>query len=170
MQSSPLFNETQRFRRWWLLFSVIVFLIIAVVLIPIFFYDAEFDQNRQRSLLVGGISCVVLVVFMLITRLETAITQTGIQYQFFPFHWKKHQLTWEEIEDIKVITYSPLKDYGGWGYRLKRNGDKALNVSGNQGIECKLKSGKIILFGTKDPQAADAAINQIFKGRDSQSN
>ena len=61
---------------------------------------------------------------------------------------KDRVIRWEEVETSEIITFNPLRDYGGWGIRSK-NGVRVYNVSGNKGLQVKLKSGKTILIGTQ---------------------
>jgi len=60
-----------------------------------------------------------------------------------------------------VRKYSPIGEYGGWGYRVagKRSG-VAYNISGNMGIQIELKNGKKILLGTRKPEEAKEALRK----------
>jgi hypothetical protein len=57
---------------------------------------------------------------------------------------------WEDVEDYQVITYNPVRDYGGWGIKTGKKG-RAYNVSGNWGLMLTLKNGKSVLIGTNMP-------------------
>lgn len=56
----------------------------------------------------------------------------------------------DSIRHSEVRTYSPLKEYGGWGIRYGSNG-KAYNVSGNQGVQLEFRDGKRLLVGSQLP-------------------
>lgn len=68
------------------------------------------------------------------------------------------------MEKCYVRTYSPIREYGGWGFRqaLGEKG-KAYNVKGNKGIQIQLKTGKNILIGTQKEKDAQQVINRNFK-------
>jgi len=99
---------------------------------------------------------LILVIFLFLSvlllfgfaNLTTVIDKRGIGYRFFPFHFKFHRIDWEMIEKFDVITYKPIREYGGWGIRLGKAGT-AYNVSGDKGLKLKLNSGKNILIGTQ---------------------
>ena len=63
------------------------------------------------------------------------------------------------IHEAHAITYSPLKDYGGWGIRYGRKG-KAYNVSGNKGVMLSMKDGKAIMIGSQNNKDLWNVINE----------
>ncbi|MCQ0110186.1 hypothetical protein JGC31_01235 [Zhouia sp. CL16] len=63
----------------------------------------------------------------------------------------------------KVIKYNPIKDYGGYGWRIGFRGKgKALNIRGNKGIQIIYKNNKKLLIGTQKPELADKTITTYF--------
>lgn len=53
-------------------------------------------------------------------------------------------------------------DYGGWGFRFGLFGKgRALNVSGNKGIQLVLTDGTRLLIGTNKPDEARQALQLI---------
>lgn len=104
---------------------------------------------------------LVLLLFRLAV-LKITITEQGISYKFFPFHFKFHEIKYNLIDSYELITYNPIRDYGGWGIRFGKNG-KAYNVSGNQGLLLKLKTGKSVLFGTQRVDALKHAMEKMME-------
>ena len=90
-----------------------------------------------------------------ITNSKIPNTNHKNHYQFFPMHFKSYIIRFDEIENVEAITYSPIKDYGGWGIRYRMKG-RAYNVKGNQGVKVYLKNGKNILFGSFQSQVNPA--------------
>ena len=99
---------------------------------------------------------------MYFAKLRVKINKQGIFYQFFPFHFKSHQINFDEIKTMQAITYSPIKDYGGWGIRYSFRGT-AYNVFGNKGIQIELKSGKRILFGSQRAEEFEAILKEFIR-------
>jgi hypothetical protein len=85
----------------------------------------------------------------------------GVFICFRPFHQDWVVFGFEDIQDVEPLTYSPLRDYGGWGIRYGREG-KAYNVSGYQGILLGLKGGSNVLIGSNNHQALCAVIEEKF--------
>ena len=40
-----------------------------------------------------------------------------------------------------VVQYRPIVDYGGWGIRSGRDGERVLNARGNRGVRLELADG-----------------------------
>ena len=100
---------------------------------------------------------IVLSIYTI--NLKTRIDEKGVQYQFFPFNLKPRLLSWCDIDSCYVRTYSPIKEYGGWGYRSGiLSYGKAYNIKGNVGIQLILKNGKKLLIGTQQKEQAKQVI------------
>lgn len=156
-----IFKEEQRFTQLWLIVLIVVSLSIAVVTITKAYIE---NPNNFSTTDLIGISTTILLASSLIffLKLSTRIDEKGIHYKFFPFHRNYKIINWNEIEKVYVRTYSPLTEYGGWGYRSSFLGNKskgtALNVSGDIGIQLILKNGKKLLIGTQKQNDAKRVI------------
>ena len=163
-------NETQRFNQWWLQclnIGLVVFLGYCCYkwFIVKEAVDKVVEGNSTGQLIVIA-SVVPVVLFLYLLKLNTLINEAGIHYQFFPFHLSKRTIRWNEIQNCYVRTYSPIREYGGWGYRISmgKNG-KAFNVKGNKGIQIKFKNGKRLLLGTQQAKNAQEVVERYFKTR-----
>jgi hypothetical protein len=87
-------------------------------------------------------------------KLYTRIDSEGVHFRMTPFHFREKVIYWDEIDQIHVRQYSPIKEYGGWGIRMGGKNGNAFNVRGNYGIQLVRKNGKKILLGTQRPQEA----------------
>lgn len=98
---------------------------------------------------------MIIYLLFLYIKLTLVVDENGIEYRFSPFHIKFHRISWDMIEKYGLITYHPIRDYGGWGIKFNRGG-KAYSVSGNKGLQLCLKTGKRILIGTqRDAELAE---------------
>jgi hypothetical protein len=101
------------------------------------------------------------MIFIFSLKLITRYTTEGIYYQMRWIHLKEKFIAWQDIESVEVRTYKPILEYGGWGMRLGIFGKgKAINISGNKGVQLVLKNGKRLLIGTQKPEE----IKQYLKG------
>ncbi len=71
-----------------------------------------------------------------------------------------------DLKGYEVLTYSPIKDYGGWGIRYGRGG-KAYNVRGNRGVQLQLANGQRLLIGSQRPEELSNALALAFGKRKS---
>ena len=161
--NAPCFSEKQRFRQWWLWLLVLispVFLIWAIFQQVVM--DVPIGDNPTSDpmlILLGLIFVVGLPGLIFVCGLDTQVSQHGVRIRFRPFHRRWVVFDFESIQTAEAITYSPLKDYGGWGIKYGRKG-KAYNVSGNTGVLLTMKNGKCVLIGSMDHEALGRRIQQ----------
>jgi hypothetical protein len=153
------YRENQKFNEPAIWIGLIMSGIVVVGIFGLGFYR-QIIQGRQfgnnpmsdTGLIVASalVICLFLLVFLLFgfAKLTTEIDRHSIAFRFFPFHFKFQQIGWDKIEKFEVITYKPIRDYGGWGIKFGKKG-KAFNVAGDKGLQLQLKSGKSILIGTQ---------------------
>jgi len=79
-----------------------------------------------------------------------------VQIHYRPF--AKRSIPFADIERIQARTYSPVKEYGGWGMKGWSSKKMAYNVSGNQGVELFLKDGRTVMIGSQKPQELAEAL------------
>jgi hypothetical protein len=156
------FHEKQRFRQWWVWLLLIVLNgLLAVTLYHSFTDDQASVFNVEGyALLFSGVVTSAVTLFMLIAFLETEFSASGISVRLYPFHTKFKHFDWKSIEGIEVRTYHPIREYGGWGLRGKRN-DAAWNISGNQGLQLHFKNGTRLLIGTNQAQQMNEALSEL---------
>lgn len=108
------------------------------------------EQKEIRTpgeLLIPIIISVLITLLFIIIRLNLIIDGDGVHVKLFPFHFSYRTFRWNEIEKIYVRKYKPISEYGGWGLKGYRN-NRAINLSGDMGLQLELKSGKKVLIGT----------------------
>ena len=156
-----MFSEQQRFRQWWLWSLILiapgisVWAVIQQVVIGFPFGDNPAPDYLLMTLLIvvgGG-----LPLFMYTAGLDTEVGDSGLYLRFRPFHFRRLRFDFSSIVIVEPHTYSPLKDYGGWGIRYGGNG-KAYNVSGNKGVLLKFEDGRTLLIGSQRHEELSLAI------------
>ncbi len=162
-----VFKEIQKFTQSW-----IIILIGSVSVFSFYSIITEYNKIKDTAtkedlfgMIFPVIILILIVVLFLFMKLETRIDETGVYYQFFPFHLKLKKVGWDELKDIEVRKYSPIMEYGGWGIRgisKKSRRGMALNVSGNMGIQLVLKDGGKLLLGTRMPEKAKETVNNYL--------
>lgn len=163
--TSEYFTEIQRFRQpwlWVLLAGLSLLFVWAIIQQIILGIPWGTNPASDTVLILFSFIPLGIVVLFVFARLETRIDRKGISYRFFPFHTRVRTIFWNDIAGASVRTYNPLTEFGGWGVRLGRNGEKAFNVSGRQGLGIELKSGKKILIGTRLPEEITRALKHYF--------
>lgn len=157
-----LFSEKQRFTQWWLwaiLIALDALMIYGFVQQLIFKIPFGNNPSPDWVLVIFGLIPFGISWLIYAFRLETKITNEFMAFELYPL-CSLNTIKWEEIETIYVREYSPLKEFGGWGYRVSSNGT-AYNISGNQGLQLKLKNGKKILIGTQKAEEVKQILNDL---------
>lgn len=162
---NPTFTETQKFNKWWmyLLFSIPFIIVnISFILVQCNIIEPKGGEKSPPEVIVILMFCLLFLIWGVTTSLKTIIDETGISTHFKGIPFCNKKFTWNEIQSIKVIEYSPLMDYGGWGVRMGFNG-RCYNVSGKIGIKLTRTNGKPFLIGTQQKDEAEKIINHYFK-------
>ena len=156
------FTESQRFNQWWL------WLIIGIAtLAPLAtLMGIGRPHSVTSSAVITELGVVLFVIVLLrACHLKTTIDETGISYQLFPFHLKTKKIGWGDIQRAYVRKYSPIGEFGGWGYRISFNGGTAYNIAGNMGLQIVFVSGRKLLIGTQQATAmSDALLELVSEG------
>lgn len=154
-----IFKEEQRFTQTWL-----IILMAISTLVPIVLMVQEYNKDESSLTTTKFISTIsillVVSLFIFTFKLTSRIDEKGIYYQFFPFHLKLKLIPWQDISKAYVRNYSPISDYGGWGLKggWSSTKGKAINVSGDVGIQLELKNGKKLLIGTQKENEAKRVL------------
>jgi len=160
------FEETQRFRQWWL---VALLSLIFVGEVGVFGYGLyrqlvlgqPFGNHPMSNTGLIAVSAVVipfttLLVFGLLSmRLTVRVERDGLSVRFWPF--VRRRIPWSELRGFRAVQYRPVREYGGWGIRgMGKN--KAYNVSGDRGVRLLLDGDKKLLLGSQRAEALESAI------------
>jgi hypothetical protein len=155
-----LFDESQGFNQWW---------IWAIILgaMGVSLYASMETIQMGESLFNWTNFSVIIPVFIIpalfyFLKLKTKVEENGIYVRFIPFHLKEIFISWDQLDECYIRTYSPLGEYGGWGIKYGLGGaGKVYNVSGNQGLQLVFKDGARLLIGTQKPEELQEVIKKI---------
>lgn len=152
-----VFKEEQRFTQTWLIVLLVISISIPIILMTQEYVKdkSSFDTTTYLMTLLG-LLCSVAFIFLF--KLNTRIDELGIHYQFFPFHLSYRTKSWTEVQQAYVRKYDAITEFGGWGLKggalWKKDKGKAINVSGDIGIQLEFLDGKKLLIGTQKEQEA----------------
>ena len=160
--SKAIYKEVQRFRRWE------VFALLAFILLASTYHLLERAWNNSFDhhylllqyalifLLAGG-----ALAYLLSIRLFLKIDDKKIKYQFYPLHYHKQEVEWEEVEECKVVDMPISAELSGWSVRIG-TGERSFSVSGRRGLMLYLKDKRQLFIGSKQPSKLKAAIERCL--------
>jgi len=170
MTDKTLYTESQRFKQiivWVLLIAIFIFVSTPqiYILIKQVFLGIPVGNRPMSNVGVWVVTSVSIVIpllviqLFLLMKLETKIAETGIYVRYLPFQMKFKFYSWSDLSKCYVRQYNPVGEYGGWGMKgMGKN--KALNISGNNGIQLETNDGNKLLIGTNNP---DEVTNVLHK-------
>ena len=138
-----IYSEKQKFGAWYM--SVLFYVMAGLCLYTLYrLWGQEMNWVHFLAPVVALISIMAMASVSLKTRIEPDAIFVG-----FPLLGTR-KIPKSTIDKAYVRQYSPIGEYGGWGYRIGRNG-KAYNTMGDQGLQLELRDGSRILIGTQRP-------------------
>lgn len=113
-----------------------------------------------------GAALLLLTAFILnLLRLRVRVEEEYVRVRlgwWFPLFWRSLPLA--KIQEVRPITYRPIRDAGGWGLRFGRFEGRFCqywNARGNRGVLVVLTDGLVVL-GSQEPDALAEAIRNAM--------
>jgi len=163
------FREIQHFRQWWLWLLILgISGVTLYAMVQQLILGTPFGDNPASDTVLIVIVIIfgfIFPVFFYIVNLTTEVRDDGLYYRFFPLHLTFRRISWEDIKSCEARTYSPLREYGGWGIRWGAKG-KAYNIAGNRGVQFELSNGARILIGSQRSEELAEAMDMAIKKGD----
>jgi hypothetical protein len=167
------FQEEQRFSQVWVWMILITSMVAVITPFAYGIYsqtvlNKSFGNNptSTSTLIAILLICILIMasimVFLGKSKLITKITDAGIIVKYPPFINKWRTIVPSEIEKWEIRSYNAIVEYGGYGVKSSYKKGKALNVSGNIGLQLYLKNGKKLLIGTQKKQALAFAVEKLM--------
>lgn len=155
-----LFEEDQRFRQPWLI--LVVVFVCAIVFTSVFLSlqsltPASLGTIRVAGMISGIVATALVVITLLVSRLRVRVDHQSLDISFRPFVHRRIRL--QDIAEFEPRTYRPLVDASGWGVHYSFTGKGwAYNVSGDRGVQIRLKNGAWLLIGSQKPDELAQAL------------
>ena len=130
----PLFEEKQTFHPFFhlLLVGAGLAAVAAGVYLPA---RGAAEWTSSDVLLPFGIGVLLLLLWVLLFRMSTTVRpgEMRLEWGFVRSFRKRFDLQF--VNSVEVVTFSPMRDFGGWGIRRGREGMWCFTVSGSQGVK-----------------------------------
>lgn len=158
--ATALFHEEQYFD--WRIYAMIASAeaLTAIVLLK----DAAAWSTDLLLGLVIGIG-LLLFVALFVLRMTTEVTPTDVRVWFGWVPIYRRVVPIGEVRRVAQAAFRPIADYGFWGVRSGRDGDRALIARGNRGVRLELADGSILVIGSQRPEELAQAIESALTPR-----
>lgn len=137
-----MFNEDQMLS--WPIVAIVTLISLGSFGLPIVLSWNSGQLHPKMFLVLIGPAVIVLL--MLCLRLKTTVDDISITTRLFPFTRSETEIT--DIQQVEIVEYNPMSDFGGWGIRYGLGGT-IYSIQGNTAVKLSLASGKTIYIGTQ---------------------
>lgn len=159
-------SEEQQFRQPWLMVAITAGCIASIL----GFWFAIVSLSRGSSapnlgvfiLAAEALAMGLFMALLLSTKMITEVRWDGLLVRAYPLNRLRRFIPYGEIASCEARTYSPIREYGGWGIKYGRGG-RAYNISGDQGVQLVMKSGERLLIGSQKADELAAAIRERMR-------
>jgi enoyl-CoA hydratase/carnithine racemase len=163
------FVEIQRFGQVWLWILLIAIAVITIgnlgfgmyreLILGKPFSHGEFlpDGTWLMIWIIGVGATIGPIALVWFARLVTHVGQRRLSVRFVPFHRRPKRIELSDAVSVEAVTYSALRDYGGYGIRSTRHG-RAYNVGGNKGVRITFRNGEHLLIGSQRADELASAV------------
>jgi hypothetical protein len=114
------------------------------------------DTPLTLTVILWVVVGIGLPAFFVVNRLVVTVDTDAVRVQFVPLADVRYP--YAEIRTIERRTYSPIREYGGWGLRTGWGAKRAFNMRGNEGVELTLTDGRKVMLGSENAASLEAAI------------
>ena len=157
----PAFTEVQRYARHPL-FGPLVLIALAgawaALLAVAGTSGLGFASPLQGALVWLGLAgATAAAVLFAVARLETTVEPDGLRTRFAPLQPHGRFVPWRRLTTFAAVSYSPVRDYGGWGVRGWGQ-TMAYNARGSEGVLLLTADGRSLLVGSQRALELERAI------------
>ncbi|TME94561.1 MAG: hypothetical protein E6I40_07615 [Chloroflexi bacterium] len=153
------FHEEQRFARSW---SWLLVLLVVVALVAVATAGLSPRPTPAAAIAAAALVFAVVFVVLFVARLETEVTADDLVIRFHGL-WPTRRVKLADVVEHVARDYS-IFDSGGWGVHWGLAG-LTYNVSGNRGVQVRLRDGKRLLVGSQRAVELNAAIAEARAAR-----
>ena len=139
---TAIFREEQYFD--WRIYASIASL---EVLIGLGLLRENWSVELLVGLIIGLCLIMYLVLFLLHMTTEVRPADLCVWFGWVPVYRRVVPLG--DVRRVDVVTFRPLIDYGFWGIRYGRDGERALIARGNRGVRLELADGSFLVIGSQ---------------------
>lgn len=165
-ETKVIYFEEQHLRQWWVwLIGLGVAGLAWWLLVQQLILGRPLGNNPMpdwAAWLVWALVGVGLPLLLWSVRLVTVVMPG--QLMVWPRPVRKRFIDVADIQEAAVRTYSPLKEYGGWGIKGWSRRNMAYNMSGDRGVQLVLSDGRRVMIGSQRPEELAQALESSRAG------
>ena len=158
-----LFKETQSLNILWFRVSYFLFNAGLISFLLVSMFEEENAESRDEILIALVLMLLVnagVFALVFLAKAHTRIDDKGIHIIYKPFILKWKVFKWSDLSRAVLIDISPVKHFGGWGYRVSMRHGKGVILSKGRALLIETKAGKRFTITTKKEKEMTAILQQ----------
>lgn len=150
-----LYREESGWPPW--VMAILVVALASSLFAPLVEQGLSALGEPDTLVVLGVVLLVFVLVWLLLLGLTVVLWTDALEVGLGKGWVIRTRIPLENIETTEVVTYRPLRDFGGWGVRGTRK-RRAWTASGNRAVKLTLTDGRQIWIGSETPERLDERI------------
>lgn len=119
----------------------------------------------SRELLTGVVIGMLLLLWLaaVVLRMTTEVTPTDVCVWFGWVPIYRRIIPVVDIRRVEPASFRPIADYGFWGVRSGRDGERAMIARGGRGVRLELADGSLLVIGSQRTEELALAIQAAMR-------
>lgn len=110
--------------------------------------------------LLAAFALLVALLLAAMLVLRVTVSASGLDARS-PFGWPRLRVPLDEVVSARAGTVSPLKEFGGWGYRVALDGRTGFVLRAGDAIVVERTAGRTSVVTVDDAATAAALLNSL---------
>jgi hypothetical protein len=160
---AAVYREEQNFA-WWLYAMLAVMSLIGLACLgferpaPAGEGPAGWRVELPLALAVGMVLPTVLILGVLRMTTEVSPGLCRVWFGWIPTY--RRVVALDAVTRLEVVQYRAISEYGFWGVRFGRDGERVLTARGDRAVRLHFADGSRLLIGSQRPEALAAALER----------
>ena len=156
MEDRGLYKETSRWSWWVTLLFGITFLPAVIALQQL----ASGNVGGGDGAMPGWTVVLLLslgfglpgAIYAFMGELRVQVKERVLDLRWGYLEVIRKEISFQDVARAEAVTYSPIRDFGGWGIRYGTKGKRGWTVKGNQALVLHLVDGTRFYVGSDRPE------------------
>jgi hypothetical protein len=155
--ATAMFREEQYFD--WRVYAMIASVEVLTALAML--KGSTWSSELLLGLAVG--TGLLLFFAVLLLHMTTEVTPADVRVWFGWIPVYRRVVPLGDIRRVELVSFRPIADYGFWGVRSGRDGDRALIARGNRGVRLELVDGSLLVIGSQRAEELSQSIQSALR-------
>ena len=155
-RTKPIYTERSSWSGWIL---VVFWGSMFIAMVTVSVAPGESDQERFWGMVVLGV--VAVAVQLLVAGLSVRLYRDHLVVGLGSLGLISKSVRYDRIVRTESVTYSPIREFGGWGIRWGKDGKKVWSARGNHAVVLHLRDGTRLYVGSDSPHRLEERIRAV---------